>query len=65
MSKEYMVLLVDEPENEHNVDGQPATVFMRFTEHPGNDFMYRLAAYNPGKRLYCLIGASTWFSAGD
>lgn len=25
----------------------------------------RLAAANPTKRVYCLLGASTWHSAGE
>lgn len=62
MSWEYMVLFVDEPENEHSIDDMPARVFMRFTEAPSDDFLQRLAVSNPGKRVYCLLGASTWHS---
>lgn len=63
MSREYMVLLVDEPANEHNIDGQAAQVFMRFTEQPDEEFLGRVSQANPGKRVYCLLGASTWFNA--
>lgn len=58
MSKEYMVLIV-QPDN-GDIDGASAKVFMRFTEPPDDDFLKRLAASVPGKRVYCLSGASTW-----
>lgn len=59
MSREYLVLLV-KPDEHGEVDGQPAEVFMRFTEQPSDDFLGRIATSNPGKRVCCLIGASTW-----
>lgn len=59
MSKEYMVLIV-EPDAGGDIDGMAAEVFMRFTEAPDDDFLKRLAANVPGKRVYSLIGASTW-----
>ena len=60
MSKEYMVLLVDEPED-GDVEDQPAEVYMRFTEEPASDYLERIAHSHPGKRVYCLMGASTWY----
>lgn len=59
MSREYLVLLV-EPDANGSIDGQPAEVFMRFTEQPESNFLGRIATSNPGKRVYCLMGASTW-----
>lgn len=47
---------------EDDIDGQSAKVFMRFTEEPDESFLKRLAIANPGKRVYCLSGASTWHS---
>jgi len=63
MSKEYLVLFVDEPGSWRDVDGQKAEVFMRFTEEPTEDFLSQLARQNRGRRVYCLMGASSWFSA--
>lgn len=95
MSKEYLVLFVDDPDQKScrycsngmrtglpgnacencmntgleypngtgNIDDQPAHVFMRFTEQPNDEFLSRLARANPGRRVYCLMGASTWYSA--
>lgn len=60
MSREYMVLLVDEPED-GDVDDMAARVYMRFTEEPRAQYLEGLAAYYPGKRVYCLMGASTWY----
>jgi hypothetical protein len=62
MSKEYIVLLVDEPENEHSIDGQSAQVFMRFYEPPPEDYLQSLSRLHPGKRVYSLMGASMWHS---
>lgn len=61
MSMEYMVLIVDAPDD-NDVDGASAEVFMRFTERPDDDFLGRLARENPNKRVYCLSGASSWWS---
>lgn len=61
MSREYMVLIVDEPTDRYDVDDMPAKVFMRFTEQPTDNFMNRIARDNPGKRVYCLLGASSWY----
>lgn len=66
MSREYMVLLVEPLEvcpGVATVEGAQAEVFMRFTEEPDSDFLHRLAGENPGKRVYCLLGASTWHSS--
>ena len=65
MSKNYIVLLVDQPTPPHNpnIDMQPAQVFMRFHEWPEQDFLKRLAEQHPDKRVYCLMGASTWTEA--
>lgn len=64
MSKDVVVMLVDDPgEDETNIDGQSATVFMRFYEPCTDDFLKRIANENPGKRVYQLSGASTWHSA--
>lgn len=64
MSQEYMVLLVDKPdESTNSIDDQPAKVFMRFTEKPSDDFLAQLARENPMSRVYCLLGASTWHEA--
>ena len=66
MSQEYMVLLVKKPKKGTlSIDDLPAKVFMRFTEEPSGEFLNRLAAANPTKRVYCLLGASTWHSAGE
>ena len=64
MSKEYMVLLVEKTEDDDSldIDGQPAEVFMRFTEPPSDDFLNRLAKIKPKHRVYCLVGASSWHS---
>ena len=59
MSREYMVIFV-EPNENGQIDGQPAEVFMRFTEEPDAGFLQRLAESRPGERVYCLMGASTW-----
>lgn len=63
MSKEYIVLYVKESTDSNEIDGQPAKVFMRFTEEPPSDFLYRLAKDAPGYRVYCLLGAATWHAA--
>ena len=64
MSREFMVLIVPEPsEDAIDLDDSPARIFMRFTEPPSDDFLGRLADGNPGHRVYCLMGASSWFSA--
>lgn len=47
------------------IEGAQAEVWMRFTEKPPADLLRRLARENPGKRVYCLLGASTWFEADD
>lgn len=65
MSREYMVLIADEPNGHVDVQGVSATIFMRFTEPPPEDFLERLAAANKGKRVYCLLGASTWHKAEE
>lgn len=63
MSAEYIILLVDEPESETNsIDGQAAKVFMRFYEPPTPEYLKTVARENPGKRVYSLLGASTWYS---
>lgn len=61
MSKEYLVLLVDAGEDDHSVDGKKAEIFMRFTEEPSEEFLQRVAKLNVGKRVYSLMGASTWY----
>lgn len=64
MSKDVVVMLVDDPgEDEYNIDGQSAEVWMRFYEPCTDDLLNRLAKENPGKRVYQLSGASTWYSA--
>lgn len=63
MSKDYMVLIV-QPDN-GDIDGASAKLFMRFTEPPDDDFLKRLAATVPGKRVYTLSGASTWYEVGQ
>lgn len=63
MSRCYMVVRVTPDEN-GEVDGQPAEVFMRFTEEPSDEFLSRLANEQPSKRVYCLLGASTYYEAG-
>ena len=64
MSREYMVLIVPEPsELMIDLDDSPARIFMRFTEQPSDDFLGRIADENPGHRIYCLMGASSWYSA--
>lgn len=55
-----MVLIVDEPPEFSDIADMPAKVFMRFTEEPGDEFLSLIAKENPGKRVYCLLGASTW-----
>ena len=61
MSAEYLVLLVDAPDpGSLSIDGKKAEVFMRFFEQPSEDFLNRLAEGRPGKRVYCLRGASSW-----
>lgn len=60
MSREYMVLIADEPPCDRCIEYLHAKVFMTFTERPDDDFLGRIAAQNPGKRVYCLLGASTW-----
>lgn len=63
MSREFMVLIVPEPsEDSIDVNDLTARVFMRFTERPSEDFLGRLADENPGHRVYCLLGASSWYS---
>ena len=92
MSKDCVVIFVDEPEKceycgdgkltglpgdacencmntglrwplgSDDIEDQAARVFMRFTEPPSDDFLNRLAIANPGKRVYCLTGASSWHS---
>lgn len=62
MSRECIVVIV-QPDERGNVDGAPAEVFMRFTEEPDADFLQRIATSQPGKRVYCLMGASTWYEA--
>ena len=66
MSKEYLVLIVEDPDkyDQYDVDGLPAEVFMRFTEEPKEEFLITVARAHPGKRVYCLMGASTWHSLG-
>lgn len=64
MSAEYVVMLVDEPGEEEDIEGCAAQVFMRFTQEPTPEFLAKVAKSNPGKRVYCLMGASTWY-AGD
>jgi hypothetical protein len=61
MSREYLVLIVDEPPEFRDIDDMPARVFMRFTEQPDDEFLGRISAENRGKRVYCLLGASTWW----
>lgn len=65
MSKEYMVLIVDVPgdASEAELEGAQARVWMRFTEKPRDDLLLGLAEENPGQRVYCLLGASTWWSS--
>lgn len=63
MSKEIIVILVDEVDESSDIDGQPAQVFMRFYEPCDPDFLRRLANENPGKRVYELSGASSWYSS--
>lgn len=66
MSREYMVLLVETPTPDTNdIQGCKAEVFMRFTEEPTQDFLYRLSQQHPTKRIYSLMGASTWFSESE
>lgn len=62
MSKSWMVLIVPEPKDDFvlDVDGSSAEIFMRFTEEPDLEFLSRLAKQRPGKRVYSLLGASTW-----
>ena len=63
MSREFMVLIVPEPsELMIDVEDSPARIFMRFTEPPSDDFLSRRADGNPGHRVYCLMGASSWYS---
>ena len=63
MSREFMVLIVPEPsELMIDVEDSPARIFMRFTEPPSDDFLRQLADGNPGHRVYCLMGASSWYS---
>ena len=63
MSRDYMVLIVPEPTEETiDIEDLPARVFMRFTEPPPDEFLQRLSAANPGHRVYCLLGASSWHS---
>lgn len=66
MSREYLVLIVDEPPEGRDIDSDDAAkaeVFMRFTEEPSDAYLERLARANPGKRIYSLMGASTWHSS--
>lgn len=65
MSKEYMVLIVDVPDDasEAELEGTQARVWMRFTEQPRGDLLQGLAEENPGQRVYCLMGASTWWTS--
>lgn len=60
MSREYLVLIVEVPDDNRDINGLPAEIFMRFTEEPTSDFLERLAQMNEGKRVYSLLGASTW-----
>jgi len=62
MSREYMVVIV-QPNQDSTVDGASAEVFDRFTEAPDADFLERLAESRPSERVYCLMGASTWYEA--
>lgn len=56
-----MVLIVDEPSNETiDIDDLPAKVWMRFTEAPSDNLLIGVSRVHPGKRVYCLMGASTW-----
>jgi len=61
MSQEYMVLIVDVGGKDRNIDDAPAKVFMRFTEEPTTEFLEAIAKENPGKRVYSLLGASSWY----
>lgn len=62
MSREYIVLMVDiKDEESGDIDGAYAKVFMRFTEEPDGPFLQRLAESYPGKRIYSLMGASSWY----
>lgn len=60
MSKDYVVILVKEPKDGYDIDDMAAQVFMRFHEQPADDFLDRIAAANPGKRVYSLLGAASW-----
>lgn len=62
MSREYVVLIVDEPPEDRDVEDMPARIFMRFTQEPAEDYLLRLAKGHPGKRVYCLMGASSWYA---
>lgn len=64
MSKGFLVLIVPEPEELGDIDDSPAHIFMRFTEHPGDDFLIRLAEQHDS-RVYCLTDASSWFCPRD
>lgn len=64
MSQEYMVLLVKKPRDDTlSIDDQPAQVFMRFTEKPDDEYLTSLAKFHSDCRVYCLLGASTWYEA--
>lgn len=64
MSREYLVLFV-KANHLGQIDGQPAEVFMRFTEQPTSQFLDDLATSRPGERVYCLMGGSTWHEDDD
>lgn len=59
MSREYLVLIMPEPED-GDIEDAEARVYMRFTEEPSEDYLHRLAWQYPGQRVYSLLGASTW-----
>jgi hypothetical protein len=62
VSREYLILIVDEPPDGKDVDGATAEIFMRFTEEPTEGFIERVARLHPGRRVYSLLGASSWQS---
>lgn len=62
MSQDYLVLILDCEEDAYSIDGAKGDVFMRFTQKPPSEFLQKLAAERLGKRVYCLLGASTWHS---
>ncbi len=58
MSRDYVVIVVNTTDDD--IDGVQGRVVTRFTEHPGDDYLFRLAQEQPGRKVYCLSGASTW-----